>query len=79
MTSLIFSYVIKQGCYITPKAPSGKKKKKSKLMADLDKKILSCEVTIDTYINTRKQVNVILLVVGQLVSKSCKMPNDHLF
>lgn len=25
MTSLIFSYVIKWGCYITPTAPSGKK------------------------------------------------------
>lgn len=48
-------------------------------MADLDKKILSCQVIIETYTNIRQQVNVILLVVGQLVFKSCKMPNDHLF
>lgn len=47
-------------------------------MADLDKKVLNCQVTIDIYTDIRKQVNVIFLVVGRLVPKSCKLPNHLL-
>lgn len=57
------------------KTPSGKK-----LMSDLYKKISGCQVTVDTHPNTRKQVNGILLALGKMVPKSCKLPNnDHLF
>ena len=43
--------------------------------ADEDKKILGCQVTKDTYKNTRKQVITILLAVGQLAPNyaDCQM------
>lgn len=55
---------------MTPKTPSGKKIK-------VDGRFRQENLMLSSY--KVKQVNIILLVVGSLIPKSCKLSNDHLF